>query len=680
MVFRVPHNSADDSPQTASTLVLLRDAAVLGLAYFVLGKISLLLAAKPFTIAPAWLPIGAALAGLVFRGWAVLPGIAVGALALALTFYRSPVILLGVTLGAAISTGLGLWLLRRWIQGRLEFRRARNAATFMLVVVIIATINATFGMTSLLLGTRLEFADSVDPFVTWWLGDIAGMLALTPVVLLALRGSWRKSLSAFQADAETNNEASAEKDNETDNETAAAHGATQTSHGTRLKERLLIYALLGLMSIAIFGGILPTTMVRPLPYLLLVFLIWSAFRFDQWETSLVSLCTALIAIVCAMLQLPSPFAGETIAQTFVAMQVFIGVMCATGLMLAAIVQQQRMTERDLRSVRDELEQRVSERTSALQSINTTLEQDIAKRRAIEIALQKSEERYRALTDLSPTGIMIHVGGVVQLANAAGLKIMGMDSIDQALGRSVLDFVPIEDRPVVIERMKKIFTGEEAPKLEERFVRLDGSLVDVEVVGIPFVYDDQPAAQLVFTDISERRRAEQKLRENEAKYRALIANSPDIIMQVGRNFAIDFLHLPGAPQATNALGAGMLNVSPEVLHTGLQKAVEEVFRDGNSLRYESSERTIGDELRYYTTYVSPIVNARGGDIAAAYVVSRDITERKRAENSLQHERDLYEALVNSLPGCSIFSISRDVSCVGTAIWRSSRAIPLRKLRR
>jgi PAS domain S-box-containing protein len=598
--------------------------AVLTLLYIISGHLGLVLfAVPPANVSPVWFPAGIALAFITARGAWMLPGMILGELAL--TAFSADVlpysfVLLWVKVvtitGNCLASLTAARLLQVWIAEVVDFKRVRNATKFSLIVVAAGLFSAIIGVTSLLLGGFLTAEEYGTALVAWWLGDTAGMLTTTPLLILWMQAGSFRALIAQER--------------------------------FKIGERVWFYVLLVMACVCLFAGVFPLAVIRSLPYLLLIFLLWSAFRFPQVETCRASLLITLFALWGVASARSIPFADDSIQHTLLALQIFAGILSATGLLLTSIVQQQRETEQALRAMRDELEARVEERTNDLQRMNDALSRDIAERKKIEEQLQKSEERYRRLTESSPNGIMIHVGGIIHLANPAGLKIMGMDSLDQAIGKSVLEFVPLEQRSLVIDRMKKILSGTPVPKIEEQFIRPDGTLVDVEVVGIPFIYDNQPAAQIVFNDISERKRAEQKLRDSEAKYRLLIANSPDIIMQVNRDFTIDFLHLPGAPQAGVAIDAGMLHVTPESLHSGLQEAVEKVFKTGEPLRYESEEQTIGGEIHVYTTYVSPIINAVN-DIVAAYVVSRDITERKRAELSLQHERDLYQALVNSLPG-------------------------------
>jgi PAS domain S-box-containing protein len=139
-------------------------------------------------------------------------------------------------------------------------------------------------------------------------------------------------------------------------------------------------------------------------------------------------------------------------------------------------------------------------------------QDITEQKRIQDALQESEERYRSLVELSPDAIVVHSKGLVVFANAAAVRLLLASSSDDLVGRSIFEFVPPEYHGLVQERAR--MTGQEgkiAPLVEEKFLRLDGTPVDVEVVAIPFTYNGEAATQVVVRDVTERNQAEREIR-------------------------------------------------------------------------------------------------------------------------------------------------------------------------
>jgi PAS domain S-box-containing protein len=125
-------------------------------------------------------------------------------------------------------------------------------------------------------------------------------------------------------------------------------------------------------------------------------------------------------------------------------------------------------------------------------------------------MEESETRYRQLVEYSPEGIAVHKDGKILYVNSAAVDLLGAKTPEDLVGTPVLDRVHPNYQEIVAERVRKENAGQTVPPLEERFLRLDGSVVDVEVVGVPFVYEGKPASMALFRDISRRKRMEQEL--------------------------------------------------------------------------------------------------------------------------------------------------------------------------
>jgi PAS domain S-box-containing protein/putative nucleotidyltransferase with HDIG domain len=137
--------------------------------------------------------------------------------------------------------------------------------------------------------------------------------------------------------------------------------------------------------------------------------------------------------------------------------------------------------------------------------------DITDRKRAEISLQESEERYHRLFDISPDAITVHGGGKILLVNRAAVSLMGAASPDQLIGKPMLDFVHPDYRQIVIERThQQIENGKLVPVLEEKFIRLDGTTIDVDVTATPISFQDMVASLVIIRDITERKQAEEKL--------------------------------------------------------------------------------------------------------------------------------------------------------------------------
>ena len=144
---------------------------------------------------------------------------------------------------------------------------------------------------------------------------------------------------------------------------------------------------------------------------------------------------------------------------------------------------------------------------------------IEKDRQTELAA--SEERYRRLVETAPVAVMVHSAGKFVYANPTALKLLGATSPEQVLGKPIEDLVHPDFREIVAARDRQILLqGRSTGPLEQKFIRLDGQIVDVEVTGAPVLYQGQLATQTVFRDITERKLTEEALRQSERQFRAL----------------------------------------------------------------------------------------------------------------------------------------------------------------
>ena len=128
---------------------------------------------------------------------------------------------------------------------------------------------------------------------------------------------------------------------------------------------------------------------------------------------------------------------------------------------------------------------------------------------------QSEKRYRTLVELSPQPIVVHTDGFVKYVNQAGIETFGLQNLETFIETPVLDFIHPDYHEKVIERMKEMKKeGQTVELMEEKIIQLDGSIIDVEVAGGGIIYEGKPSAQVIFQDITERKQAEEALRESE----------------------------------------------------------------------------------------------------------------------------------------------------------------------
>jgi PAS domain S-box-containing protein len=177
--------------------------------------------------------------------------------------------------------------------------------------------------------------------------------------------------------------------------------------------------------------------------------------------------------------------------------------------------------------------------------------DVTERKRVEQALADSEELHRGVVEMSPDAIFVGVEGRFEFVNAAMVRLLGASDPSELLGRAVMDFVHPDYHELVRDKMIAVKQGAEAPIASEKYVRLDGTEVDVEVAAIALTYRGKPAGLVLARDVTERGRTEEQLRQAEAKYRALVEQLPAIVYMAEFEEAGDWLYV--SPQIESILG-------------------------------------------------------------------------------------------------------------------------------
>jgi len=230
------------------------------------------------------------------------------------------------------------------------------------------------------------------------------------------------------------------------------------------------------------------------------------------------------------------------------------------------------------------------------------------------ALEESEGRFRKLVEASPDAIFVHCEGEIVFANPATLKLLGAETPEQIIGKNALDIVHPDCLSAVLRQLETDYRIRAiSPALESVFIRLDGTSVEVEAIGIPISWHGAPAIEVVARNITERKHA--------AKQIAHLASFPEF--NPASVFETD---LEGKLTYANPAA---LRRFPDLLQSGLTHALLkdwvsciEIFKKDSKQQVTREIETNGSGFlqTFYLTHELGMVRA--------YLV--DITERKRAE--------------------------------------------------
>jgi PAS domain S-box-containing protein len=135
----------------------------------------------------------------------------------------------------------------------------------------------------------------------------------------------------------------------------------------------------------------------------------------------------------------------------------------------------------------------------------------------EERVAESETRYRILIEQSPESVIVQTDGLVIFANPAAVRMFGASHAGDLIGKPFIDRIHGEFHAVVLERRKIIAAGGTGgPLTEMRYVRVDGTVFDVETQSAPIIFDGAPANQITAHDITELKKAAVERKEFERK--------------------------------------------------------------------------------------------------------------------------------------------------------------------
>jgi PAS domain S-box-containing protein len=275
--------------------------------------------------------------------------------------------------------------------------------------------------------------------------------------------------------------------------------------------------------------------------------------------------------------------------------------------------------------------------------------DITERKSAEDQLRKSEEKYRDLIEISPDAIyVIDSNGICVLGNRAAAELTGIPH-DQLIGTPVTNTYVPEERYLFQQRLKEL-PGKRALRFERKFVRQTGEIVPVEV-SVSAIRGGY--FQAILRDISERKRAEDALRQAHESYVTLV-NSIDGLVWEADAQSLQFTFV--SPQAERMLGYPVTRWTNEpgfwkdhIHPDDRQWATKFCIGATNAKRPHDFEyRMIAADGRTVWLHDVVTVVVENDQPVRLRGVMLDITERKRAEEALKESEERYRVLVEFSP--------------------------------
>ncbi|MFQ5755719.1 MAG: PAS domain S-box protein [Acidiferrobacterales bacterium] len=277
--------------------------------------------------------------------------------------------------------------------------------------------------------------------------------------------------------------------------------------------------------------------------------------------------------------------------------------------------------------------------------------DVTDRKLAETALRQSEERFRNLVEGSIQGVLIHRDHKPLFVNQVYAQILGYSSPEEILRLdSVLSLYAPHERTRLVEYRKARQEGKDAPPTYEvQAMRKDGTMIWLEHRVCLVNWQGKPANQTTTVDITERKRAEEALRESEERFRAVVDNAPFSIFLKDTNGR----YLLGNREFEKWHSATSEDVEGSTVYERFKREDADVFasQDHRVLETRSAlEEEVKLQFPDGKTRAAMVIKfpvfGPDGDAVAVGGFNIDIGDRKRAEEALRESearlRDVAES--------------------------------------
>ncbi len=264
----------------------------------------------------------------------------------------------------------------------------------------------------------------------------------------------------------------------------------------------------------------------------------------------------------------------------------------------------------------------------LREVNQRFEQDATERMRAEEALQKSEERFRALSDAAHGGIIIHDQGIILECNSGLSDITGF-SYRELIGSNGLNLIAPDSLDTVLANIKRGYDK----SYEVQGVRKDGSLYPLAIKGKNTTYKNRDVRVIEFFDITEQKEAKNQLDKQRNLFERVLESIPTPVFYkdkelkfMGCNQA--FLDYIGMDR-DQIIGKNSHDLESSYLADMYDEADKELFKEGEKQVYETQIK-FADGSYHDVMYYKSVFHYSPNEIGGLIGVILDISERKQAE--------------------------------------------------
>ena len=299
------------TPKIKNGLLYIGKIIILAIIYHLAARLGLKMAYVQMNTSPVWPPTGISIAALLLFGISYWPGITLGVLGGSILTGAPINLAMGMALGNTLEAVTAAYILKRYLHFHEVLDKLNDVIGLAMVSTFSTAISASIGTLTLLITTQTPQSAFFSIWITWWIGDLLGALVVAPTIMV-----WLKPLPL--------------------------KGRTKS-----IFEGLGLLILILVITWYVFSHLPPIDIThQAMIYVIFPFIIWAALRFGQHGATASIFLISAIAI-WGTVNGSGPFFQESINDSLILLQTFMGVVALTSLILAATTTERRKAAQSL---------------------------------------------------------------------------------------------------------------------------------------------------------------------------------------------------------------------------------------------------------------------------------------------------------------------------------------------